>query len=117
MTAAQLSDITTIERVASIFSLLGCLWISLTFLGSRSFQKPINRLVFYASAGNIFTNAATIMSRDFLSDPRGAGCQVQAFFIQMLVLRYDMLDFISNHIPGLCQLMLFGHLLWPQMSG
>jgi len=83
LSARQLSDITIVERVASIFSLLGCLWIAITFLGSKSFQKPINRLVFYASVGNIFTNAATIMSRDFLHNPLGAGCQVQAFFIQM----------------------------------
>ena len=73
----------TIERVCSVFSLLGCVFILATFCLSKRFRKPINRLAFYATFGNLATNVATLMGRSFINNPHGAGCQVQAFLIQM----------------------------------
>ena len=79
----QLEAISVIERVCSVFSLLGCVFIILTFCFSSSFHKPINRLVFYASFGNMMTNVGTLMSRTYLSSPDSVGCQFQSFLIQM----------------------------------
>lgn len=46
---AQLDLFDILERICSVMSLLGCIFIIVTFCVSRSFHKPINRLVFYAS--------------------------------------------------------------------
>lgn len=46
---AQLDLFNVIERACSVFSLVGCIFIIVTFCTSDSFHKPINRLVFYAS--------------------------------------------------------------------
>jgi hypothetical protein len=83
LTEGQLKAIVIIERVNSSLSVVGCLFILVTFLSSRAFHKPINRLVFFASAGNIMTNIATLISRSALKDLTGALCQFQAFLIQM----------------------------------
>jgi hypothetical protein len=83
LTEAQLNDIVIIERVCSSLSLIGCAFIIVTFLSSRAFHKPINRLVFYASFGNMMTNVATLMGRTALLDVNGALCQLQGFLIQM----------------------------------
>ncbi|KAK3997647.1 putative G-protein coupled receptor 157 [Cladorrhinum sp. PSN332] len=74
-----------IERVCSVFSLVGSLLVITTFCLSKAFHKPINRLVFYASFGNLMTNAATLMARSFIGDSTSAGCQFQAFLIQMFM--------------------------------
>jgi hypothetical protein len=83
LTEDQLNGFSVIERTCSVFSLLGCVFIISTFLGSKSFHKPINRLVFYASFGNLMTNVATLMARSYVALPLSAGCQFQAFLIQM----------------------------------
>lgn len=82
-TQAQLDDYSSIERGCSVFSLLGCVFIIATFCLSKAFHKPINRLVFYASFGNLMTNVATLMARTYVGDLNSAGCQFQAFLIQM----------------------------------
>lgn len=74
-----------IERVCSVFSLLGCVFIIFTFCLSKRFRKPINRLAFFATFGNLATNVATLMARSFVDDEEGAGCQMQAFLIQMFM--------------------------------
>ncbi|TAQ85797.1 hypothetical protein B7494_g5889 [Chlorociboria aeruginascens] len=56
----------------------------LTFL-SHLFRKPINRLVFYASLGNMFTNVATLIAVAAMDDPNSAACQLQGFLIQMFM--------------------------------
>ena len=81
--ASQLDIFSIIERACSVFSLLGCVFIIATFCMSKAFHKPINRLVFYASFGNAITNVATLMARSFIGDTNSAGCQFQAFLIQM----------------------------------
>ncbi len=83
LTQEQLYSFTVIERVCSVFSLLGCFFIIGTFTISKHFHKPINRLVFYASFGNMMSNVATLMSRSFVGSPNSVGCQLQAFLIQM----------------------------------
>lgn len=49
ISSSALEDFSIIERVVSVFSLLGCIFIIATFCTLKSFHKPINRLVFYAS--------------------------------------------------------------------
>lgn len=85
LTPQQLSNFSKLERVGSGLSLAGCAFIAVTFLFSKAFHKPINRLVFYASMGNVFTNIATIMARAAVETKHynGALCQFQAFLIQM----------------------------------
>ncbi|KAL7899052.1 hypothetical protein HDV63DRAFT_76818 [Trichoderma sp. SZMC 28014] len=85
LTQHQLNLISDIERVCSVISLLGCVFVVVTFCCSSSFHKPINRLVFYASFGNMMTNVGTLMSRSYLSSPNSPGCQLQGFLIQMFM--------------------------------
>ncbi|KFY91441.1 hypothetical protein V500_04672 [Pseudogymnoascus sp. VKM F-4518 (FW-2643)] len=82
----QLGALQTAERVSSVFSVLGSIFVISTYLYSEAFHKPINRLVFYASWGNMATNVATLISRSGIA----AGvtshlCQLQAFIIQMFM--------------------------------
>jgi hypothetical protein len=83
LTTTDFNNFVIVERVCSTLSLLGCLFIAVTFLGSKAFHKPINRLVFFASMGNVFTNVATIISRAAVTDATGGLCQFQSFLIQM----------------------------------
>lgn len=79
----DLDIITIIERVGGALSMLGCMFIIATFLTSKSFHKPINRLVFFASWGNLITNIGNFMARDFVYDINSFGCQFQGFVVQM----------------------------------
>ncbi|KAK3940789.1 G-protein coupled receptor [Diplogelasinospora grovesii] len=83
--AEHLDVFSIIERVCSVFSLLGCVFVIATFCMSKAFHKPINRLVFYASFGNLMTNVATLMARAYVNDIGSAGCQFQAFLVQMFM--------------------------------
>ncbi|KAL4915598.1 Nnf1-domain-containing protein [Aspergillus aurantiobrunneus] len=83
LSAGQLFAISATERTCSTISLIATSIIIVSFLSLRSFRKPINRLVFYASFGNIMANVATLISQSGI----GAGtdsnlCQIQAFLIQ-----------------------------------
>ncbi|KAI2471878.1 family A G protein-coupled receptor-like protein [Annulohypoxylon bovei var. microspora] len=80
-----LNAISVIERVGSVFSMLGCLFVILTFTFSKAFHKPINRLVFYASFGNLMTNIGSLLSRKYVFEIDTFGCQFQAFLIQMFL--------------------------------
>lgn len=79
----DLQVISIIERAGSVLSLLGCFFVILTFCCFRGFHKPVNRLVFYATFGNMMTNIGTLMSRSYVNSPDSAGCQLQSFLIQM----------------------------------
>ncbi|TDZ21458.1 G-protein coupled receptor 1 [Colletotrichum sidae] len=81
----DLDLLSVIERTCSVFSLLGCIFIIVTFCSSRAFHKPINRLVFFASFGNMMTNVGTLMARSYIGSPQSPGCQFQAFLIQMFM--------------------------------
>ncbi|KAI0201030.1 hypothetical protein F4808DRAFT_426367 [Astrocystis sublimbata] len=80
-----LRAITIIERIGSVLSLIGCLFIIITYLGSSAFRKPINRLIFYASFGNIVVNVGTLIARAYVDQQDSAGCQLQAFLIQQFL--------------------------------
>ncbi|UKZ65941.1 uncharacterized protein TrAtP1_007130 [Trichoderma atroviride] len=82
LSEGQLRAIVIIERVCSSISMAGCLFTISTFCFSKYFSKSINRLVFYASFGNLITNVATMISRSYIDSPNSAGCQAQAFLIQ-----------------------------------
>ncbi|KAK3359372.1 hypothetical protein B0T25DRAFT_96088 [Lasiosphaeria hispida] len=85
ISVSQLDIFSIIERACSVFSVLGCVFIIATFCASKAFHKPINRLVFYASFGNLVTSVATLMARSYIGDVNSAGCQFQAFLIQMFM--------------------------------
>ncbi|CAG7944112.1 unnamed protein product [Penicillium salamii] len=79
----QISAISVTERVCSTISLMGTFVIVATFLGSSAFRKPINRLVFYASWGNMMANIATIISANGIHQGvDNSLCQFQGFLIQ-----------------------------------
>ena len=62
VTPAELEAFSAVERAGSVLSLIGCLFIITTFCSSKAFHKPINRLIFYATFGNLMTNVATLMA-------------------------------------------------------
>ncbi|KAL3445488.1 hypothetical protein BJX65DRAFT_281288 [Aspergillus insuetus] len=83
LSVGQLAAISATERTCSTISLIATSIIILSFLSSRSFRKPINRLVFYASFGNIMTNVATLISQSGIAAGTNSNlCQIQAFLIQ-----------------------------------
>jgi hypothetical protein len=83
LTDEHLRAISIAERVGGSSSLLGCMFIATTYCASAAFRKPVNRLIFYASFGNIFAAVASLMSRDGVTEgPKSALCLAQAFFIQ-----------------------------------
>jgi hypothetical protein len=85
VTEGELNGFSAVERACSVFSLLGCIFIIGTFAVSPTFHKPINRLVFFASWGNLVVNVATLMARSYVGHPDGIPCQFQAFLIQMFM--------------------------------
>jgi hypothetical protein len=85
LTEAQYNALTIIERTCSSISMLGCSFTILTFCFSKYFSKSINRLVFYASFGNLLANIGNLISRAYIDSPDSAGCQAQAFLIQTYV--------------------------------
>ncbi|KAK5105231.1 hypothetical protein LTS08_001506 [Lithohypha guttulata] len=83
LTTQQLRNIVVTERISSIFSLVGAAFVILTFVLNDKFRKPINRLVFYATFGNILTNVATLVSTSGIEAGTNSPlCQFQAFLLQ-----------------------------------
>jgi hypothetical protein len=84
---AQLYSLMVTERVMASLSLMGTVFIMGMFIWSPHFRKPINRLVFYASFGNIFMSVGVLISTDGIKHGSGSAiCQFQGFLIQMYVL-------------------------------
>ncbi|TVY83029.1 Cyclic AMP receptor-like protein A [Lachnellula suecica] len=86
----QLRALVITERVNSCVSLAGILFVLITFMFSSHFNKPINRLIFFASWGNIGSNIASLISEAGpLSSPDifkpSSLCQFQAFLVQMFL--------------------------------
>ncbi|KAA6409340.1 MAG: hypothetical protein FRX48_06893 [Lasallia pustulata] len=74
------------QRITSSFSILGSLFVIATYLVSSDFHKPINRLVFYASWGNLVANVATLVAQSGIrAGCDSVLCQAQGFAIQMFV--------------------------------
>ncbi|KAF4160233.1 hypothetical protein CNMCM6069_009304 [Aspergillus lentulus] len=79
----QQSVLSIIERVCSCVSVVASGIVIATFVSSTEFRKPINRLIFYASWGNLLSNVATLIAESSLQGhSRGALCQFQGFMIQ-----------------------------------
>ena len=79
----QVNAMVITERVTSVFSLLGIFFILSTFLLGRGFDKPINRLIFFASWSNLGTNVAALIAQNgIIAGANSALCQFQAFAIQ-----------------------------------
>ncbi|EMD90018.1 hypothetical protein COCC4DRAFT_125199 [Bipolaris maydis ATCC 48331] len=76
-------------RIASILSVVGSSFIVSTFVAFPFFRKPINRLVFFATLGNILTNVATLMSNSVLptlGEPASSLCEFQGLLIQWFMV-------------------------------
>ncbi|KAK5662475.1 hypothetical protein OQA88_8386 [Cercophora sp. LCS_1] len=86
LTEQELDAVVAIERICSVFSLMGCLLVIVTFSCSAAFrQRAINRMVFFATFGNMFTNVATLMTRSYTQSVDSFGCQLQSFLIQVFM--------------------------------
>ncbi|KAL8871371.1 MAG: hypothetical protein Q9174_002780 [Haloplaca sp. 1 TL-2023] len=86
LTSSQVFALVITERVVSVVSIIGIFFILLTFYFLKSFNKPINRLIFLASFGNLGMNIACLISEDGLEAGVNAPlCQFQAFLIQMFL--------------------------------
>ncbi|KAH8666013.1 putative cAMP receptor [Tricladium varicosporioides] len=87
LTHNQLHALTIVERSASVLSWLGVVTIISTFICSRHFRNPVNRLIFINAFYNIFDVTATTIS---LSGPKAGNnsalCQFQGFLMQMFPL-------------------------------
>lgn len=85
-TKSQLNAMQITERVTSVLSLFGILFILATFLLGRGFDKPINRLIFFASWSNLMFNIASLIAEDGVAAGQDSHlCQFQAWVIQMWV--------------------------------
>jgi hypothetical protein len=118
----QFAAITAAERATSILSVIGTIVVTSTFLSSRAFRKPINRVVFFAAWGNILTNVGTLISRSAIvqKEHGEALCRFQGFIIQWYIFPPSTL-FLGSILmkwcgTGSCRLMHCGHLQWPLMS-
>ncbi|KAI9727601.1 MAG: hypothetical protein M1834_008041 [Cirrosporium novae-zelandiae] len=94
LTSGQVLTISIAERLASCISLLACFFIIGTFLCSAHFRSPINRLVFYASFGNVLACVGTLISTSAVGQPDGPLCQFQGFMIQMFMPADAMWNFV-----------------------
>lgn len=81
LSAGQVTALNLLQQVGSSLSIIGCAFIIGTFCLCNAFYKPINRLVYYASFGNLVASIAFMMASSFVDRPRSAGCQAQAFLI------------------------------------
>ncbi|RHZ66755.1 putative cAMP receptor (Car4) [Aspergillus thermomutatus] len=84
LTEAQLHTLTTVERVASVLSILGVITIIGTFAFSRHFRNPMHRLIFI----NAFYNLSDFIATMIATSGPAAGnssalCQFQGFSLQM----------------------------------
>ena len=83
-TPGQLYAIMVMERISSGFSLVGLIFILVTFFTWPQFRRPINRLIVYASVGNLIANVATwISTSGSMAGANSHLCQAQAFITQM----------------------------------
>jgi hypothetical protein len=94
---AQNRKIEIAERTTSVVSLVGSLFIITTFTFFPTFRKPINRLIMYASLGNVLCNIATLVSITGLEFGEAHPlCKFQSFLIQMWVWTLPVKATLSN---------------------
>ncbi|KAF1945071.1 G protein coupled receptor family protein [Clathrospora elynae] len=78
-----------VTRTTSVFSVIGSAIIISTFLCFPFFRKPINRLVFFATMGNLLANVATLMSTSVLPNDLvhvSGLCEFQGTLIQWFMM-------------------------------
>ena len=86
LTQGELNTMQVTERVTSALSLFGVFFIVFTYLFCKEFNKPINRLIFYASWANLGTIIGGLIGETgVLAGQDSSLCQAQAFVIQMCV--------------------------------
>ncbi|KAI9754013.1 MAG: hypothetical protein M4579_004889 [Chaenotheca gracillima] len=86
LTAQQLKAMVVTERVTSCLSIVSIFFILFTYLFASGFNKPINRLIFYASWGNLGVTVASLISEAGPNAGQFAPlCQFQAFMVQMFL--------------------------------
>jgi len=80
----EMDVVKVVELTVSPISFLGSLFVLISFLTCQSLnQKSVNRLIFYASIGNMISNVATFISVYGLKAGVTSGlCQTQGFLIQ-----------------------------------
>lgn len=86
LTADQFRALLVTERVNSIISIVSILFIVITYIFVPGFNKPINRLIFFASFGNLGSSVAALISE--VGPTAGASsaiCKFQAFLVQMFL--------------------------------
>ncbi|KAF3035612.1 hypothetical protein E8E11_003040 [Didymella keratinophila] len=89
LTGGQLRGVEVATRTSSVVSILGSLFIISSYLYLPYIRRPTTRLIFYATWGNIITNAATLVSVSAVpTGSLGAStlCQAQSFLIQCFML-------------------------------
>ncbi|KAF2823456.1 hypothetical protein CC86DRAFT_396231 [Ophiobolus disseminans] len=89
LTAEQVDAIRISARAMSVLSLLGSCYIISTFVCFPIYRKLINRLVFYATWGNIMANVATLISTTAIpKDPLLLSplCEFQGVLIQWFMM-------------------------------
>jgi hypothetical protein len=87
LTMHQLLVVEIVERLMSSISILASLFVLISYVCFSSLnQKSVNRLIFYATWGNLMSNIATLISVSGLkAGVHSPLCQVQGFFIQWYV--------------------------------
>jgi hypothetical protein len=89
LTGGQLRGVEVATCTSSVVSILGSLFIISSYLCLAYIRRPTTRLIFYATWGNIVTNAATLVSVSAVpAGSVGAStlCQAQSFLIQWFML-------------------------------
>jgi hypothetical protein len=87
LTMEQERALEAVERTMSVISIMGCLFIIGSFLFFEApKKKSFNRLLFFASWGNLLSNVATFIAgagiRDLKEGRGSATCKIQATLIQ-----------------------------------
>ncbi|KAF2856948.1 hypothetical protein T440DRAFT_512933 [Plenodomus tracheiphilus IPT5] len=93
----QYRAIEVVTRTTSVASILGSFFILGTFAAFPFFRKPINRLIFYATFGNVMVNVATLISTSALPRPGATSasrlCEFQGVLIQWFMSADAYWDF------------------------
>ncbi|KAF1913937.1 hypothetical protein BDU57DRAFT_407653, partial [Ampelomyces quisqualis] len=89
LSPGQITAIEVCTRTMSVLSLLGSCYIISSFIAFSFYRKLINRLVFYATWGNIMANVATLISTSGIPKrPHAltALCEFQGVLIQWFMM-------------------------------
>jgi hypothetical protein len=82
----QIHALIITERVNSVVSVLSIIFVVATYLFSPGFNKPINRLIFFATLGNLGSAVAALISENGPILGEGSAlCKFQAFLVQMFL--------------------------------